>query len=694
MTPTFRVGVDIGGTFTDLVVYNPATGALTFGKTLTTPADPAQAITSGLAETLPRAGATLAEVAQIIHGTTLVTNAIIERRGAATALLATAGFRDTTEIGREHRYDLYDLQIELPQPLVPRELRFDVPERTLADGSIYQDLDVAYVERLARELVANDVAALAIAFLNSYANPAHEHAARAAVLRVAPGLRIAISSEVVPEIREFERTSTTVANVYVQGRVEDYLRTLETDLAQGGFGGALLLMLSSGGLGTVETAVRFPVRLLESGPAAGALAAASFGAAAGHADLLSFDMGGTTAKFAVIEHGAPLIAHEFEVDRRYRFKKGSGLPIKTPVVEMIEIGAGGGSIASVNSLGLLKVGPTSAGATPGPVCYGRGGALPTVTDADLVLGYLNPAFFLGGGMALDIDGARAAIATHIAQPLGLSIADAAWGIHQIVNETMASAARVHTIERGKDPRGLPVYAFGGAGPVHGFRVAQALAAGLLVVPTGAGVMSAVGFLGAPVAFDFVRSLPGQLATLDWARVDALLDEMRAEGTTLLVASGVPAHEITTRSVADVRYVGQGHEVRVPIPAAAGDRAAGLRAAFETEYTRVYGRLGPPVPLEVLTWRVTCAGLPPILTQQPNIVRGEASAAQKGERPIYLPEQGGMTPVPVYDRYQLAAGTQVAGPAVIEERESTLIVGPGGTCTVDTRGNLVVDIGTP
>ncbi len=462
---------------------------------------------------------------QIIHGTTLVTNALIERKGASTALLASEGFRDSLEIGREHRYDLYDLQLEMPRPLVPRELRFGVPGRTLADGSTLpgHDLDEEYVERLARELAAAGIEAVAIAFLNSFANPELERRAREAVRRAAPDIRVSISSDVAPEIREYERTSTTVANVYVQARVERYLRDLEERLARAGFRGALLMLISSGALATVETAARFPVRLLESGPAGGALAAAAFGAAAGYEDLLSFDMGGTTAKFAVIARGEPLLAHGFEVDRRYRFKKGSGLPINLPVIEMIEIGAGGGSIARIDALGLLKVGPDSAGADPGPACYGRGGERPTVTDADLVLGYLDPGFFLGGAMSLDVEAAREAIRRDVAEPLGLSVEEAAWGIHQIVNEVMAGAARVHTLERGGDPRRLPVFAFGGAGPVHGYRIAAALGSPRLIVPSGAGVMSAIGFLAAPIAFDFTRSFPGRLDALDWARVNGLLD---------------------------------------------------------------------------------------------------------------------------------------------------------------------------
>jgi N-methylhydantoinase A len=690
----YRIGVDIGGTFTDLILFDEVSGAFTLGKTLTTPADPSQAIETGLREVLVQAGLDLAAVAQIIHGTTLVTNAVIERKGGRTALLATAGFRDAVEIGREHRYDLYDLMLELPQPLIPRYLRFDVPQRTLADGTTLQAVDAAYVERLVGELAAAGVDALAVSFLNSYANPAAEQEVRAIIERVAPAMRVSLSSEVVPEIREFERTSTTIINVYVQSRVEAYLQELQARLARNGFTGSLLLMLSSGGLATPATAIRYPVRLLESGPAAGALAAAQFGAAAGKSDLLSFDMGGTTAKFAVIDRGQPLLAHEFEVDRRYRFKKGSGLPVKIPVIEMIEIGAGGGSIASLNQLGLLKVGPQSAGADPGPVCYGRGGTLPTVTDADLVLGYLNPAFFLGGGMALDLEGARAAIKAHIGDPLGLSVEQAAWGMHQIVNETMASAARVHTIERGKDPRSLPVYAFGGAGPVHGYRVAQALGAPQLIAPFGAGVMSALGFLCAPLAFDFVRSAPGQLATIDWTLINSLLDTMVAEGEALLVASGVPATQTSYQRLAELRYVGQGHEIRVPLPVGTlgMDSLPVLRNSFEAEYQRLYGRLGPPVPLEAITWRVIASGPRPavqLLVQAQG--SGNAEEARKGQRSIYLPEADGMSDVPVYDRYRLGPGAAFSGPAIIEERESTLIIGPGGRGLVDQLGNIVVEI---
>ena len=696
MPNSFRVGVDIGGTFTDLIVVNDATGEFAVGKTLTTPQDPSQAIETVLAETLQRAGIDARAIWHLVHGTTLVTNAMIERKGARTALLTTQGFRDAVEIGRETRYDLYDLMIDLPKPLVPRYLRFDVPQRTLADGSTLTPLDEAYVERLARELAANGIEAVAVTFLNSFANPAAERAAREAIQRAAPNLRVALSAEVAPEIREFERTSTTIANVYVQGLVERYLRELQTRLARLGFAGSFFMMLSSGGVATVETATRFPVRLLESGPAAGALAAAHYGKRCGEPNLLSFDMGGTTAKFCVIDSGEPLLAHEFEFDRVYRFKKGSGLPAKIAVIEMIEIGAGGGSIARVDSLGLLKVGPDSAGAEPGPVCYGRGGTEPTVTDADLVLGYLDPAYFLGGRMTLDVAAARQAIKTRIADRLGLSVEEAAWGIHQIVNESMANAARVHVLERGHDPHRFPVFAFGGAGPVHGFRIAQALGAPALLAPFGAGVMSTVGFLVAPLAFDFVRTWRVRLAGLDWAQANRLLAEMESEGQHLLEKSGVPVAEITQQREADMRYVGQGHEIRVTLPAGTLDEAGvpALVAAFEARYRELYSRLGPPVPVEVINWRVTSAGPKPDvelhLTTRPETTLQQA---HKGVRAAYFPETGGYTETPVYDRYHLAPGVTFAGPAIIEERESTLIVGPGAACHVDAEWNLLVEFTT-
>ena len=689
-----RVGVDIGGTFTDLVAFDDASGSFAVGKTLTTPRDPSEAVEALVRETLEREGIAAGAVRQLIHGTTLVTNAIIERKGSRTALLATRGFRDAIEIRRENRYELYDLMLEMPEPLVPRYLRFDVPQRTLSNGETLQELDETFVEQLARELAENGIEAVAIAFLNSFTNPTAEREARAIVQRVAPNIRVSVSSEVVPEIREYERTSTTIANVYVQERVETYLRELQARLARLGFRGSLFLIMSSGGIVTVDTAMRFPVRLLESGPAGGALAAASYGAACGYRDLLSFDMGGTTAKFCIIDRGQPLIAHEFEVDRRYRLKKGSGLPIKLPVIEMIEIGAGGGSIARIDALGLLKVGPESAGADPGPVCYGLGGTEPAVTDADLVLGYLDADYFLGGQFKIDLPAARRAIAERIAEPAGLSLEEAAWGIHQVVNEGMANAARIHTLERGKDPHRFPLFAFGGAGPVHGYRIAKVLGSPALIVPFGAGVMSAVGFLTAPLAFDFVRSWRGRLDALDWQRANALLAEMEAEGRSLLEQSGVVSAQVHHQRMADIRYVGQGHEIQVPLPGGQLDSESipGIMRSFEETYRRLYERLSESVPVEIINWRVISSSpAPKVRLRAGEQGQGAASAARKGTRRAYFPELGGYVDTAVYDRYGLSPGASFSGPAIIEERESTVIVGPEGRFRIDEQLNLIVEL---
>ncbi|TME35304.1 MAG: hydantoinase/oxoprolinase family protein, partial [Chloroflexi bacterium] len=488
---------------------------------------------------------------------------------------------------------------------------------------------------------------------------------------VAPGVRVSLSSEVVPEIREYERTSTTVVNVYVQALVEDYLAELVRRLADLRVGGELLLMLSSGGISTVETASRFPLRLLESGPAGGALASAYFGQLANVNDLLAFDMGGTTAKLCVIEDGRPLTSTEFEVDRKYRFKKGSGLPVKVPVVELIEIGAGGGSVARLDSLGLLKVGPHSAG-------------------ADL-LGYLDPGFFLGGRLALDRDATERAVASKIAEPLGMSTTQAAWGIHQLVNESMAGAARVHAIERGKDPRSLPLFAFGGAGPGHAFGVARILHSPRIIVPFGAGVTAAVGFLTAPLAFDFVRSFVSELDDgADWQHINGLLGDMAAQGDAILARSGIPSDGRRITRQADLRYVGQGHEIRVDLPDGLLGPASlpTIRASFETLYRALFGRTGPDVALEAVSWRLLASGPRPSV----KLVGGASSSTQtavKGARAVYFPEWSEHRQVPVYDRYLLAPGAAFDGPAIVEERESTTVIGPGARAEVDAARNLSV-----
>lgn len=688
---SLRVGVDIGGTFTDLIAFDERTGRLTIGKTLTTPDEPAAGVELGLVETLGDAGESTASIGGIIHGTTLVTNALIERKGATTALIATKGFRDAVEIRREGRYDLYDLFLEMPPPLAPRRRRLEVNERVLADGTVATPLDLGEVPALVARLQTLGVEAVAVALLHSYRNPAHERALGQALAELAPELTVTLSSDVVAEMKEYERTSTALANVYVRPLVERYLGQLERRLRELGLVDApLLIMLSSGGTATVDTARRFPIRLIESGPAAGALAAAYYGNLTGRPSLLSFDMGGTTAKACIVDAGEPLIAADFEVARVYRFKRGSGLPVRVPVIEMIEIGAGGGSIAHIDTLGLLKVGPESAGAEPGPACYARGGAAPTVTDADLLLGYLDPAFFLGGKIQLDEDAAARAV-DRVGSRLGLSTVDAAWGIHQVVNENMAGAARIHAVERGKDPRAYPLFAFGGAGPAHAYRVAEILHMPELIVPLGAGVTSALGFLVAPLAFDFVRSYYAPLRDLDWARVNELLGAMEREGVATLVAAGAPATDLIFRRVAELRYRGQGHEVTVPLPdGALGPEALpAIEANFARVYRELYGRVADGVPLEALNWRVIVSGpRPEVRLGAPVGGSRNAANAIKGARRMYLPERGGFTSVPVYDRYLLGAGAHFDGPAIVEERESTVVLG-GGTVQVDDFQNLVV-----
>jgi N-methylhydantoinase A len=687
----YRVGIDIGGTFTDMLLVSED-GAAVIGKTLTTPADPSLAVENALKPALQNGSVNSQQRGTLIHGTTLVTNALIERKGAPTALLTTSGFRDAVEIGREHRYELYDLNLELPKPLVPRHLRFDVPERIAADGNVLQPLDQDFVRRLVTELRDKGIKAIGISYLNSYRNPAHERRTGEIVAEVAPRIRVSLSSEVVPEIREFQRTSTTLANVYVQERVSDYLAQLEARLKAIGFNGSFFVMLSSGGIATRDTASRFPVRLLESGPAAGALAAAQAGMLSGQRDLLSFDMGGTTAKLCVIEDGRPLKTHEFEVDRVYRFRKGSGLPVRIPVIDMIEIGAGGGSTARIDSLGLLKVGPESSGADPGPVCYGQGGTEPTVTDADLILGYLDARYFLGGKMQLDVDAARNALG-RFGRRLGMTVEQVAWGIHQIVNENMANAARAHLGERGKDPRRLPMYAFGGAGPVHGYGVAEILRLPALISPVGAGVGSTFGLLAAPLAFDFVRSAYSRLDELDWQFANTLLNEMAAEGRQVLESSGLSEEDISYQRTADMRYVGQGHEVSVSLP----DGRLGVKhletiiGTFENTYQALYGRKGPDVPLEIINWRVVARGPQPQLNMKLQRESIKAGNAIKGSRSAYFSARGGYGETPVYDRYALNPGMTFAGPAIVEERESTLIIGARGRARVDERLQIVVDL---
>ncbi|HEX2174993.1 MAG TPA: hydantoinase/oxoprolinase family protein [Nocardioidaceae bacterium] len=685
-----RLGVDIGGTFTDLCVLD-ADGIVAVGKTLTTHTQPAAGVESVLRETLSSDGLDPAAITSVVHGTTLVTNALIERRGARTALLTTAGFRDAVEMGREHRYELYDLDLELPRPLVPRWLRFDVTERLFADGSVAVPLDRGQVASLAEELVAAGVEAVAVCFLHSHTNATHERQALEVMAEAAPGLRVALSSDVNPEIREYERASTTLANVFVQGLVEDYLADLKDRLQRVGIGPEPRIMLSNGGVATVATARRFPIRMLESGPAGGALGAVAFGRAAGRDDQLAFDMGGTTAKVCIIEAGRPLVSHAFEVDRVYRLRAGSGLPVRAPVIDMIEIGAGGGSVARVDALGLVGVGPDSAGSEPGPVSYGRGGDACTVTDADVVLGYLDADRFLGGRMRLDVRAATDAIRDQVAEPMGISTAEAAWGIHATVNENMANAARVHAVERGKDAGRLPMLVFGGNGPVHGPGVAQALGSDSVVVPPAAGVLSALGFLAAPLSIDFAHSWHTELGAVTAKEAASVFDDLAGQGEQVLCDSGVTPDDIVVTRSLEMRFVGQGNEIEVPVPAPGPDWQGAVRQSFAEQYQERFGAVVPHgVDTEVLTWRVTARGPEPdarLRLSPPDAHSVEAV----GERDAYFPQTNGFVRTPVYDRYRLPPDAQIHGPALVEEDESTLVLAPGMRGTVTKDGSIVVRV---
>ena len=692
-----RIGVDIGGTFTDLVWVDDATGAVQVGKLLTTPKDPSQAVEQGVVTVLNDAGSLAADVRSLIHGTTLATNALIERKGARTGLLTTAGFRDAVEIGREGRYDMYDLFIDQPSPLVPRHLRLEVSERMLADGRVLTPLDPASARAAIERLRGAGVEALAICLLHAYRNPAHERALRDICAELLPGVPVSCSSDVVPEIREYERTSTTCANVYVMPLMARYLDDLERKLHDLGIPGNFYIMLSAGGVATPDTAKRVPIRLVESGPAAGALAAARMARELGEPKLLSFDMGGTTAKACVIDVGEPLLAREFEVARADRFKKGSGLPIRVPCIELIEIGAGGGSLARVDRMGLLKVGPDSAGADPGPACYAQGGKVPTVTDADLLLGYLDPGFFLGGRMRLDVDAARQAVEDTVGRTMGLAVTEAAWGIHRVVNENMAAAARVHGIERGKDLRAYPLFAFGGAGPVHAWHVGRILKVPRVLVPFGAGAMSAYGLLAAPLAFDFVRTASQRLDTADWSQINRLYEEMEAEGRAILQNAAVADRDVRIRRTAEMHYTGQGHEVEVELPPGRLSAASlgVIVERYEAAYRALYSRVPLGVPIEALNFRVIVSGPVPDISvsgSRPDAVPAAATTpAPKGRRQAYFPEAGGYVDTPVYDRYALNPGAAFAGPAIVEERESTTVIGPDARVRVDGHLTLILEL---
>ncbi len=697
----YRIGVDIGGTFTDFVMLDTHTGRLHNDKVLTTPDDPSRAVLVGVQEMLQAHGIAAAQVAHVIHGTTLVANALIERKGVKTALVTTRGFRDVIEIGLEWRYDTYDLKIELPAPLAPRERRFEVIERISADGAVIEPLDEASVVATAHALREQGIEAVGICLLHAYQNPVHEDRVRDLLRREIPGLVLCTSNDVVPEIGEYERMSTTLANAYVLPIFERYLAAITRKLQALGIRKDLYLMLSDGGTVHESTAIRHPIRLVQSGPAGGVQATTLIGAAAGAPDIFCFDMGGTTAKACLIDNGEPLHSTEFEVARIYRFKRGSGLPLRIPVIDMIEIGAGGGSIARVDRLGLLQVGPDSSGADPGPACYGRGGGDATVTDADLVLGYLGAESFLGGDMRLDVEAARDSIARHIGLPLGLSVEEAAWGIHELVNENMARASAIHALEKSRRITDYAMVPIGGAGPVHAAHIAVKLGLARVICPLGAGVASAFGFLAAPTSFSFVRGRVEALAMLDFTALRALLAGLEADGRALLATAGTPRESVEVRIEAAMRYQGQGYEIDVLLERALierGDRGA-MVAAFESTYRQLFSRVEAGIPIEIVSWRLGVRGPRPDISLA--AARGNTSIAPvtktdaiKGFRMAWFPRNGGFVSTTVYDRYAFAPGSRARGPALFEERESTLVVPPDAQVVCDESLNLVIDIPTP
>lgn len=689
---TYLLAVDIGGTFTDLVLLDKQNYTVAVGKLLTTYPDPSEAVLAGTTDLLAKQEIAPTQIERVIHGTTLVTNTLIERRGVTTALLTTRGFRDAVEIGNEGRYDLYDLGLIKPTPLVERRLRLEVDERMTARGEIYTPLDEESVRARCKQMAAEGVEAVAICFLHAYANNAHELRAREIVHEMMPGVPVSLSHQVAPAMREYPRTSTTVANAYVQPLTQTYMQRLQAGLVSAGVTAPLNIMLSNGGTCRVETAVAFPIRLVESGPAGGALAGAYWAEKLGYDDVFAFDMGGTTAKAIVSEKGAFAITTESEVAHVHRFKKGSGLPLLVPMIHMIEIGAGGGSIARLNQLGLPAVGPQSAGSTPGPACYGLGGQLPTVTDADLLLGHLNGDYFANGTMTLDRDAAMQAFGD-LARVLELAPGRVAWGIHQLVNENMASAARVHSAERGLDIRQYAMVATGGAGPVHACGVAEKIGLDTVIIPPIAGVGSAFGFMQAPISFDFTRSYLTQLDGIDHAELNSILDSLEREGREIVQSAGVAEDEITlTRSV-DMRYLRQGYEIRVHFGSGEVNDAllAEIQCNFEAEYIKFYGRLCEGVPIQAVNWRVVVSG-PKLAIETIRLAQAEASAKNNGavaSRPVLFNPEKGAVDTSVYHRYSLTSDFVVDGPAIVEEAESTTVIRPGWNVRLDTSGCLVL-----
>src|ERR1700738_321871 len=669
----YALAVDIGGTFTDAVLRS-ASGRTWVDKTLTTPEILDIGSFRATDAILKKASIEPSAVTDVfVHATTLVTNAVIERKGPLTALLVTDGFRDILSIRDEHRYEMFDPQIEFPKPLVSREMTFGIAERVLATGEAAKPRDMPQAEATVEELKRKAVVSVAVSFLNAYLNPVNERTMRDIIEKRAPEMYVSISSEVAPQIREYPRTSTVAMNAYTAPITGPYLDALRHGLKQRGFVNDPLIMLSNGGVIGIEVAKRFPVRMVESGPAAGALAASYYAEVLGLDRLLSFDMGGTTAKACIIEDRQPLVVGNFEVDRIYRFKAGSGLPILIPSVDMIEIGAGGGSIASMSDLGLLKVGPQSAGSVPGPVCYGRGGQNPTVTDADLVLGYLSADHFLGGDMKLDLPAAEKQL-SQLAKALGTSLIETASGIYRVIGESMTAAARAHAADRGIDYRGLPLFAFGGAGPVHACYVAELLDSPVVIYPPLASVLSAFGTLVTPPRLDLGRGALSRLSSVDWAQVKSILTELESDARAGLASAGCRPDELVFRFGAEMRYFGQQNEVTTWFDAdpRAKHDTAWLRGQFEGAYEKLYTLRLPDVDAEVVSWRLIAIG--PSLPRHSTPALAERPRERKATRKAHF--NGAEIETPVYDRGHLARAQCIVGPAIIEERATTIIILPG------------------
>ena len=682
--------IDIGGTFTDIAIYNPSNGKTSVGKYLTTPNDPSIGALAGLRTLLDEESLRFRDLGQAIHATTLATNAIIEKKGAATGLLATKGFADILLMGRESRYDIYDIVPDFPDPLVSGPFRRELTERISAAGEILQPLSTQEVKVTIQELVEKGAVSIAVCLLHSYANPAHETEVGEAIAQSFPEVSFSLSSQVCPEIREYERTSTTVANAYIQPIVSKYLEDLEVNLENV----SLYIMLSNGGIATAQSAGRSPIRMFESGPAAGALSSAYFGKLGGFENLIAFDMGGTTAKSCIIENGEPHLSVQFEIARVKRFTMGSGMPIQVPCIDLIEVGAGGGSIARIDDLGLLKVGPESQGASPGPACYGLGGEEPTVTDANLLLGYINPDYFLGGEMPVFLEAASEAIRTKIAEPMKIEEIQAAWGIHELVNETMAAAARIKLSERGKDPRNFTLMATGGAGPVHAFRLARKVGLKRIVCPPGAGLASSLGLHTVPFKVDTVDSQVMALEDVNLTKLNDTLTRREKRLREVLTDAGVREREIRIQRMADISFEGQGFPLTIPIPSGKLTRNhfGEISETYREHYASAHGRAIDEVPLQVFGWRIFGLGPEPnVRFDFSNLPEKDVKNALKGNRRIYMPENKGFRKVNIFDRYQLKPGQKFKGPALIEERMTTTVIGPRSNFQVDKFQNLIIEL---